>query len=234
MSDDKELNQHEPFDNNMISYLGLYVYALFDPRCTRPFYVGKGGAGGAHGNDRVLHHFNEAREQIRNDGDPKDVPEEKAKIKKIQEIWDAGLEVDWKIMRRNLSSDAEALTVEAALIDAFTACGIQLTNVQGGYKSAEHGLIEKARLWEFSAPPIEGRDFPTALLNRPLFIFNIGKKVVKMWEGIDRMKNPDSRPDYAKATRCCWKVGPHWRALPNGVAIGVVGGISRAAFGIAG
>ncbi len=232
MSDKKIPNQHPDFDNNVNNELGLYVYALFDPRCRRPFYVGKGG--GQHGNDRVLHHFIEARNFKPNNSESGLAPEDKWKVRRIREIWDAGLEVDWKIIRRHLRSEDEAYHVEAALIDAFVACGYNLTNAQGGHGGARHGLIEGSRLYEHAAPSITGHDFPAALRNRPIFIFNIGKKVGDMWKDIDRIADPEKRPDYIAATTCCWKVGAHWRNLSDAAAIGIVGGISRAVFAING
>ncbi|MCC5957122.1 MAG: GIY-YIG nuclease family protein [Natronohydrobacter sp.] len=230
MSEDHDFNQHRAFDNNVNSSLGLYVYALFDPRDRRPFYVGKGG--GKHGNDRVLHHFSEARHDRNRGSQSEPARHELSKVRKIQEIWDSGNEVDWKIIRRHLSNEKEALSVEAALIDAFAACGYKLLNAQGGHGGERHGLIEGSRLYEYAAPPIAGRDFPTELINRPLFIFNIGQTVGRMWEGVDRVENPNFKPNYKQATICCWNIGPHWRALSDGVAIGVVGGISRAVFAI--
>lgn len=229
MVGDADLNREAPFDNNITDALGLYVYALFDPRDGSPFYVGKGG--GRHGNDRVLHHFLEAREDMKRESDPND--KERAKLKRIQEIWGAGLEVEWKIMRRKLRDEAEALNVEAALIDAFAACGHILTNIQGGHRSGHQGLIAGNALREFAAPPITGQDFPAELRNRPIFIFNIGTKVSRMWKKIDRIKNPKERPDYVKATQCCWKLGPYWPNQRDAIAMGVVAGISRSAIGIA-
>ena len=230
MPENQDFNRHRAFDNNVNSALGLYVYALFDPRDRRPFYVGKGG--GKHGNDRVLHHFSEARHDRNRDGRSGQAPDELSKVRKIQEIWDGGNDVDWKIIRRNLSNEKEALSVEAALIDAFTACGYKLLNAQGGHGGEKHGLIEGNRIYEYAAPPIAGRDFPAELINRPLFIFNIGQTVRKMWEGVDRVEDPDFRPDYKQATIGCWNIGTHWRTLSDGIAIGVVGGISRAVFTI--
>ncbi len=232
MSDDQGFNQHQVFDNNVNSALGLYVYALFDPRDRRPFYVGKGG--GKDGNDRVLAHFKEARRDKNRGRQFGPSSDELSKIRKIQEIWDSGNEVDWKIIRRHLSNEKEAFSVEAALIDAFEACGYRLLNAVGGHNGEKSGLIEGRRLYEYAAPPIEGRDFPDEYMNRPLFIFNIGQTVGKMWQGVDRIKDPNFRPDYRQATVGCWKIGSHWRALSNGVAIGVVGGISRDLFAISG
>lgn len=228
MSDGNDRNRHLPFDNNVAAELGHYVYALFDPRDRKPFYVGKGG--GKNGNDRVLHHFIEARNKRGNDADISS--EEMSKVNRIREIWSLGCEVDWKIMRRNLPSEAEAFSVEAALIDAFRACGFRLLNVQGGNKIEKHGLIEKDRLWEFAAPPLVAADFPDELLNRPIFIFNIGNQVETMWKQIDRTETPDFRPDYIEATACCWRVSRRWRGLSDAVAIGMVAGISRAAFDV--
>lgn len=231
MTDSKKPNMHSAFDNNVMDELGLYVYALFDPRDNnnRPFYVGKGG--GQHGNDRVLHHFEEARLARLNTESSRDTIE-LDKVKTIWDIWDSDKEVIWKIIRRKLPSESEALAVEAALIDAFTACGFKLTNKQGGTKGNLQGLLDSDSLYQKAAPPIEPWEFPAELRNRPLFIFNIGKQVESLWKEIDRIKHPEDRPDYVQATCCCWNVGAHWRALPDSIAIGVVSGISRAVFKI--
>jgi len=231
MATGNDLNREPPFDTNMTDALGLYVYALFDPRDNCPFYVGKGG--GKHGNDRVLHHFFEAREDLNRTSAKDKRGKERAKIKRIQEIWREGLEVDWKIMRRKLRDEMEALNVEAALMEAFASCGHVLTNIQGGLRNSQQGMIAGNELRELAAPPITGHDFPPELRNRPIFIFNIGTKVGRMWEQIDRIANPKERPDYVKATQCCWKLGPYWPNQQNAIAIGVVAGISRSAIGIA-
>jgi len=231
MTSSSDLNREPPFDTNMTDALGLYVYALFDPRDGCPFYVGKGG--GKHGNDRVLHHFLEARENIRTSTDQPRAGKERAKVRRIQQIWRDGHEVEWKIIRRHLRDEEEALNVEAALMDAFAACGHELTNIQGGHRSARQGFVERDSLRELAAPPIMGHDFPAELRNRPIFIFNIGTKVGKMWKKIDRIKYPKERPDYVKATQCCWKLGPYWPNQDDALAVGVVAGISRSAIGIA-
>ena len=57
----QELNLEPAFDSLVEYNLGSYVYVLVDPKDKIPFYIGKGGASGA-GNNRLLHHFEEARE----------------------------------------------------------------------------------------------------------------------------------------------------------------------------
>lgn len=62
---------------------GFYVYALIDPRDEKIFYVGKGIGG------RVLKHEERTR---------RGVLQNKEKVKRIQEIFTAGLEAQRRIL----------------------------------------------------------------------------------------------------------------------------------------
>lgn len=100
--------------------LKSYVYRLIDPRNGETFYVGKGKG------NRVFDHvecLDSANFDKMND-----------KLKTIQDIKNAGLEVIHVIHRHGLS-DEGARQVEAALIDAYPGT----TNIAGGYGSADFG-----------------------------------------------------------------------------------------------
>ena len=76
-----------------------YVYHLIDPRDNQPFYVGKGYK------RRMYQHEGEARSNYWNN---------KAKCKKIQDIWAAGLEVQY--LQEFCESDEQSRIREKELI----------------------------------------------------------------------------------------------------------------------
>lgn len=111
---------------------GFYVYALIDPRDDSIFYIGKGIGG------RVLKHEERTR---------RGVLQNKAKVKRIQEIYAAGKEVVKRIL---FVSDSEemALSVEDSTIHELRGMG--LTNILGGsavqsqkVKALAEGMREK-------------------------------------------------------------------------------------------
>lgn len=119
------------FHPELQKQLGCYVYRLIDPRNNKTFYVGKGTG------NRVFDHIKEQLKFDESKGD--DVVREddvSTKMQQIRDIHATGMEVITIIHRRGLSNE-EALIVEAALIDAYP----DLTNIQGGYKSEEQGMI---------------------------------------------------------------------------------------------
>ena len=89
----------------------FYVYALVDPRIDQPFYIGKG-----KGSRRRHHEF-----EARGAGDS-------AKLRRIREIWAAGLQVGHRLLAVDLI-EAEALWLERAMIAASRD---QLTNIAPG------------------------------------------------------------------------------------------------------
>ncbi|WP_136684541.1 LEM-3-like GIY-YIG domain-containing protein [Falsirhodobacter xinxiangensis] len=198
-------NDEKDFDGNINEYLGLYVYGLFDPDTGLPFYIGKGGGNGA-GNQRVLHHFVEARAK----------PDaESAKIRMIHDIWGRQRDVDWKILRRKLASEAEATVVEATLIDALRASGVELTNIQGGHGAKDCGLVERDDLYARAALGFNAVDH-TALAGRDIFLFNIRNAMSAGANPVD-------------ATLGNWKVSKNWREKVGAIAIGLNEGVSRSA-----
>lgn len=76
------------FKQSVKEALNFYVYALVDPRDKKIFYVGKGSG------DRVFQHA----EDSLNEND------ESLKLSTIRNIHSANMEVEYYIIRHNLSS----------------------------------------------------------------------------------------------------------------------------------
>ena len=209
-------NIHPEFDALVEEWLGFHVYVLCDGG-RRPFYVGKGGGQSGKGNARLLDHFAEARKIS-----PLD-PKRSAKIARIHEVWQTG-DVQWFILRRHLPDAAAAFEIECSAIDLLKESGIALVNDQGGHRSSALGLVARpADLFAQAAKPFDC-GLPAELLDRPIFLFNIGKAVAS------------NDAQFEAATREAWKVSPKFLDLCSDlpaarkpVALGLVGGISRAA-----
>lgn len=93
---------------------GFYVYALIDPVADEIFYIGKGIGG------RVLKHEERTR---------RGVLQNKAKVKRIQEIFALGLEVERRILFCSESEEV-TLAIEGNVIHELA--GLGLTNIIGG------------------------------------------------------------------------------------------------------
>ncbi len=115
-------------EKSLLSLGEYYVYGLIDPRSNKIFYIGKGAR------NRVFEHERESR----------DNPDsEKLKLKTIEDIKSAGLEVEKIIINSNLT-EAEAFAAEAALINAFNYVeNSRLTNIVAGHHSAEALSVEE-------------------------------------------------------------------------------------------
>ncbi len=171
----------EPVSYGNIPYeveqdLGFYVYLLRDPRDGQVFYVGKGVG------NRVYAHAAAVTD---------DVQVTSAKIGRIQNIHAAGRRVEHLFVRTGLASEDQALTVEQAVIDAFRAAGLSLTNLQGGHYSAAYGLASvEAAVARLSAPLAPA-------LAEPVVIFVINRA----W------RSDMGHDEVYQATRGHWKVG---------------------------
>ncbi len=112
------------FDEKTKQNLKSYVYLLIDPTTKKPFYVGKGN------NDRVFDHLKCALEfETISD-----------KYDKIREIHNEGKSVEHILVRHGLT-EREAFEIEASLIDVLDFLNTGLTNIVGGQKSIEKGLM---------------------------------------------------------------------------------------------
>lgn len=166
------------FDEKSIQELKFYVYYLMDPESNQPFYVGKGEK------NRVFDHINEA---ILN-------PAESDKLNKIREIKNAGLKVKHVIARHGLS-EAQALEIEATMIDSLNYFALGLTNKIAGHYSIDKGIMttnEIIRL--YNATPLNE-------ISDDAIIININKRYQR-GTGYDGIYN---------AVRECWPIGVHRR-----------------------
>lgn len=177
------------FSSDTVSKIGYYVYRLIDPRNGQTFYVGKGKG------NRVFQHVLGAIDYY--DGiNKKEIDEinDPNKLRIIQEIREAGLEVIHIIQRWNLT-EKEAFEVESALIDAFPG----LANIQSGHGS-EYGVC--------NAEELEAR-LSAKTYEEPT---NFKYMIIKIrWWRIDEM-TAQFGPSKARyeATRGCWRI-----SMPN-------------------
>lgn len=112
------------FDSKVCEAIGVYVYALRDPRSSVVFYVGKGVG------NRCFDHVDEARASERRT----------EKLETIRSLLDCGIGPKIEIVRHGLDEDT-AHHVEAALIDMLnlTASGnlVKGHGVDLGHTTAE-------------------------------------------------------------------------------------------------
>jgi hypothetical protein len=191
--------RRQAIPHEVAEQLGYYVYLLRDPRSREVFYVGKGVG------NRVYAHAADAR---------KSADSERAKLRRINEIVEAGAEVEHLFVRTGLPDEDAAYVVEQAVIDSMTAAGVVTTNIAGGHHSELYGLstvqAAVARLAAPTAPPI----------TEPTVIFVINRA----WR-----RDMNDEAVYA-ITRGNWRIGANARSKARyafGVAFGVVRGVYR-------
>lgn len=148
------------------------------------------------------------------------------KIELIREIWNSGKEVEWEIIAYSIGSQEAALKIECAVIDAMTASGIDLTNIQGGHNTGRMNRIE-LRAW--SSKPFSPLDLPGSLLTHPIFLFNIAKGVSTR---MGREEFSDHEHVLYESVRQSWVVSKSWREKIPAYAAGLIKGVGRTAFRI--
>jgi hypothetical protein len=140
------VNQFSPYVGE---HLNFYVYLLRDPRDEQIFYVGKGR------DNRVFAHAKDALDETQSSD----------KLDRIRAIREAGLEVEYELLRFGLSSK-EAFEVESAAIQLL---GLHdLLNIVAGHHGAERGRMsveDATSLYE--APPAPDIDVPAMLIKIP-------------------------------------------------------------------
>ena len=185
------------FSSEVIDSLKSYVYKLIDPRDNKVFYIGKGKG------DRIFHHANNHLSDDEKDDYDENID---LKLKRIKEIYDAGLEVKHVIHRHGLDNET-AYHVEAALIDEYP----ELLNVQGGYHSSDLGpkTVEQIR------EEYEILDVADSTKHKVLLI-NVNRS----------FKNND---DLYNAVRFAWKLKPE-NAEKADYVLAIEKGIIRGVF----
>jgi uncharacterized protein len=189
-----------PFSSSTRHHLRHYVYGLVDPRDNKLFYVGK-----AAGNNRAFDHL-------------KSAASESEKAAKIREIRAGKEEPRVEILRFGLETEAIALEVEAAIIDAV---GIEnLTNVVRG-----HG-IDRGRLGADIVERLHGA--------RPVVVSEVKDPCMLFY--IHNTFSPTlSEQEIYDSVRQFWHQvsEENRRTLTYPIALGVVDGVVVRAYSIA-
>lgn len=120
----EQTQYNHQFDEKTKQNLKYYVYLLIDPYTNQPFYVGKGK------DDRVFNHLKCALE----------LETASDKYDRIREIGMNGDIVGHVIVRHGLT-EKEAFEIEASIIDVLEFMNSGITNLVGGHKSIEKGLM---------------------------------------------------------------------------------------------
>lgn len=203
------LSMYPTFGPDALREIGIYVYALADPRDQAIFYVGKGN------DDRWYSHLKAA------DGSSEDDPS--LKLSRIREIHSAGMEVGVHFLRRQLPSDELALELEALAIDALTLGNKldsnkygTLTNKVSGHEAIGRRYMSLAEAAQtFNAEEIGDVTEPVIMLN-----------LARTW-------TPEMKPeDLWEYTRNAWMVGSRREGAQFAFAVSF--GIVRAVYRISG
>nr|WP_321510180.1 hypothetical protein [uncultured Hyphomonas sp.] len=185
--------------------LGKYVYGLIDPRDRKVFYVGQGIR------NRVGGHFDEAREAIIGQR------EFSSKLRRIQDIWDNGLNVEVQIIRHGLHTNSEADHVEGACIAllGLSQNGIPY-NLNLGPRSVQHGAMSVEDIEMLNAPAVN----PSQSIGQ-VFIFNSNSESMDT----DEVYN---------SVRGDWSVSAEHRGKLPAYAVALSRGVSKAVFKVDG
>jgi len=191
------------FKESVKESLKCYVYALVDPRDKCIFYVGKGS------DNRVYQH---AEAAINEDSDT-------LKLNTIREIKRLGLDVEYYILRHNLT-DKEAYLVESTILDLLTYGKFNkeniLTNLVAGHHQWDEGIKTDAEINMIydckKIEPVKGERLLLVSMNRSY--------------NHDKSKGIYERSDDYESARKYWKIAD-WRADKIDYILGVYRGIVR-------
>jgi hypothetical protein len=183
--------------------LGVYIYALRDPRTKAVFYVGKGTG------DRIYHHVWDAlgEQQLINLADRSGAADHQAstvtKRARIRELYDAGMLPEHWVLRHGIPGHtdphAEAYAFEQVAIGLATLAGQPLTNIAGGHIGTDHGMHPiKELIWRYAAPLAPPLPVPCAVI-----IVNAAAD------------SAATREDIYGYARSSWRAGVRPRAVPN-------------------
>lgn len=201
-------NQQRKFDQQIYAALGEYIYVLRDPRDNKVFYVGKGTY------DRVFDHFKDAELALQNNSGWT------AKLRRIVEIWEEDLDVDWFIVRHSLQSTSaspvDVFDVEAAVIDVLDISqnGPALNDV-AGHQVLTRGILSPQEVSALALADVNPKNS-----YQTVFVFPIQNASARGIAAYD-------------ATRCWWGGSPQkYSGKPPALAVGIDRGTCVAVFDV--
>lgn len=182
--------------------IGYYIYSLVDPRNNNIFYIGKGLG------NRVFQHAKGALSGKISESD---------KIDTIKQIYQAGLEPLYYILRHNIKDEKQALEYEALAIDLLSIVKPNqqpLTNIQGGTHSSEKGLMTLSELKRLYDPQELRTDLPIVLIT-------INRNYQKLKQQIKSGEIDESQfeQEIYERTRGYWKTGLRREKAKYAVAV---------------
>ncbi|MCI2058007.1 MAG: hypothetical protein LKJ80_02240 [Oscillibacter sp.] len=190
------------FSPEVAEQLKFYVYRLIDPRNGQTFYVGKGKG------NRVFAHVYDALKDYAGVNYEQSDDSDSAKIRRIREIRNAGLEVIHVIQRWGMD-EATAFQVESAVIDCYPG----LSNAIFGH-NADFGVSNAIQLESLlSLKPYNEPDFPYMIIKTTQ----------------DRIDCEYCNGSLYEATRYAWKINVK-KAQKYPYVFAVVNGIVKAVY----
>lgn len=190
------------FSTSISEKINFYIYCLVDPRDKNIFYVGKGKG------NRVFQHAKGALiGQIK----------ENDKISLINEIYQAGFEPIYYILRHNIEDEKQALEYEALAIDLLSIVRPNqqpLTNIQGGTYSSEKGLMSLSELKNLYDPKELKTDLPIVLIT-----INKNYQELKQQIKSGKIDNSQFEQEIYERTRGYWKIGLRRKKAKYAVAV---------------
>jgi|BioPla2DNA2_1021312.scaffolds.fasta_scaffold17689_4 hypothetical protein len=192
------------FSPEVCDEIKYYVYRLVDPRNGETFYVGKGK------NNRVFDHVKYALNEITNDGlfDTDGEDAESLKVKRIREIYNAGLSVTHIIQKYGLT-DRDARIIESVLIDVYSIDN-KLTNKIKGYNSYNEPTNAIVLQNTLALPEYKDE------IENPKYI------IIKIKEHTLQQRNND----LYQTTRSAWKINPE-KAIKYPYVLSVMNGVVK-------